>query len=160
MPATSDKALLQNVAIAMISLAKSELSDEQFQQLSIPSIQHFVALLSEAIPINHLSDTLLLRHGIDQLSQDHSVEEALMHVFTLSIFRLSSEGSNHPLERGIIRQKIIGLLPICEKAMQQGLIRTEIYDKNADALAHIADSTGDVPELLEALSHEYLRLRR
>ncbi len=44
--------------------------------------------------------------------------------------------------------------------LNQGLISTECYDKNADALSHIADSSSEVPEIIEALSVEYLRLNK
>lgn len=149
---------LQQIAITMIALAKSELEEDTFAKLSIPDIQSFVVLMAECVPLEYISDQILLRHAIEHLSNDKSVEEAVMHVFILYIFRLTSEGSNHPLERGIIRQQIIGILPIFETAVNKGLISTEAYDKNADALSHIADTTGEVPEILEALSREYRRL--
>jgi hypothetical protein len=151
---------LQHLAIAMIGIAKAELNEQDFQQLSIPGIQQFVRLYTEAVPVNHLGDATLLRHGLYQLHEGKSAEEAVMHVFTLSIYRLSAEGSNHPLERGIIRQKIIGILPIFENAVNQALITLENYDRNADALAKIAEQSPETPDILAALSAEYARLKR
>jgi len=148
---------LQRIAITLIALAKSELSDEQFERLPIAHVQTFVQMFSEAVPFEHLGDITLLRHTNQQLIAGNSIEETLMHVFTLSIFRLCNEGSNHPLERGIIRQKIIGILPRFEHAYQLQKIRPEIYDRNADALAHIADDTPEVQSILTALSAEYSR---
>lgn len=150
---------LQQILIAYIGLAKAELSDEQFDRLDIPSLQRYVSLLAEALPFEYLLNPILSRHGIEKLISEHKAEEAVMHVFILYIFHKTAEGSSHPLERGIIRQQILGILPIFEGAVSKGLIRTDIYDKNADALSHIADSSGDVPEILEALSCEYLRLK-
>lgn len=154
------KQQLQHVAIAMISMAKAELEEHEFSKLPIPAVQEFVLLIAESIPVNHLTDSTLLRHAVHQLVAGNSVQEVVMHVFTLSIFRMTSEGSNHPLERGIIKQKIIGILPIFENAVNRGFINTELYDRNADALAHIADSSEEVPDILAALSAEYLRLKR
>jgi hypothetical protein len=153
------KQQLQQIAIAMVTLAKSELNDEQFNLLPIPLLQPFVVLMAEAVPVNHLTDSVLLRHAIHQLIAGSSMEQTVMHVFTLSIFRMTSEGSNHPLERGIIRQKIIGILPVFENALNQGLINIDIYDRNADALAHIAEGSDEIPDILAALSAEYLRLK-
>lgn len=149
---------LQQVAIAMIAMAKAELTDEAFSRLHIPGIQQFVLLMAEATPVNHLTDTTLLRHALHQLANGTAVEETVMHVFTLSIYRMAAEGSNHPLERGIIRQKIIGILPIFESALNQGLITVENYDRNADALAHIAEDSEEKPVILQALAAEYARL--
>lgn len=155
-----NKQQLQHIAIAMISLAKAELEEQTFSQLPIPAVQQFVLLIAESVPVNHLTDSTLLRHAVHQLAAGNRVEEVVMHVFTLSIFRMSSEGSNHPLERGIIKQKIIGILPIFENAVNQGLIQAECYDRNADALLHIAENSTEVPDILEALSNEYHRLKK
>ncbi len=155
---TINKQQLQHLAIAMISLAKAEYPEAEFNRLPIPALQQFVLLMAEAVPVNHLTDSTLLRHAVDHLIHGHTVEEVVMHIFTLSIYRMASEGSNHPLERGIIKQKIIGILPIFENAMNQGLINIALYDKNADALAHIAEASEEVPDILQALSTEYQRL--
>ncbi len=156
----SNKQQLQALAIAAISLAKEELSEDDFKLLDIPTLQQYILLISECVPLAYLTDQTLLRHAIHALISGNSAEETVMKIFMLYIFRLTSEGSNHPLERGIIKQQIIGILPIFENAVNKGLIKPVNYDKNADALAHIADSTGDVPEILEALSIEYTRLNK
>ena len=150
---------LQQILIAYIGLAKSELSDDDFNKIDIPQLQRFLSVLAEALPLEYLLDTILIRHGLDVLVQGHKPEQAVMQVFVLYIYRKVSEGSNHPLEVGIIRQQILGILPMFETALNNGVITTECYDKNADALAHIADSTEEVHAIIEALSREYLRLR-
>ena len=159
-PTVISQQQLQQVAIAMIALAKSEFSDDDFNRLHIPSIQRFVLFIAEAMPVNYLTDATLLRHGLHQLVNGAPVEEAVMHVFTLSIYRMTSEGSNHPLERGIIRQKIIGILPIFENALNQGLITIANYDRNADALVHIAEDSEEKTAILDALANEYQRLKQ
>lgn len=149
---------LQHIAITLVAMAKAELSEEQFSCLPIPLIQPWVLMFSEAVPFEHLADPQLLRHAIYQLINGNSIEETLMHVFTLSIFRLSHEGSNHPLERGIIRQRIIGILPRFEHALNTHKIRLEHYDKNADALVNIAEDSIETPAILAALAIEYARV--
>lgn len=151
---------LQQILIAYIALAKSELDDDTFKQLDIPQLQRFVSMQAEAMALEYLVDPILIRHGLEKLTAGKSAEEAVMHCFVLYIYRKVSEGNNHPLEVGIIRQQILGILPVFETALNNGHITTDSYDRNADALAHVADSTGDVPEIIEALSTEYLRLRK
>lgn len=151
-------ALLNNLAIAIIGIAKTQYTDEQFQQLSIPNLQQAVRLISECVPMEYLVDQRILHHTADHLIQGFSTEETVMHIFTLYIYRLVSEGSQHPLERGIVKQKINGILPVFETGFNKELIRAEIYDRNADALACIADNDPDMMELIEALGVEYRRL--
>lgn len=151
---------LQALAIAHISLAKSELSDDDFSKLDIPALQKYVLLVSECLPLDYLGDQTLIRHAVEKLTQGHSVEEVVMLNFLLYISHLMHHSSKHPLERGIIRQKILGVLPKFELAVNKGLIHPHIYDKNADALAHIADYSGDVPAILDAIMEEYQRLQR
>lgn len=148
---------LKALLISYLATAKAMLSDEDFDNFDITQLQSFCALITECLNIEHLLDQTLAKHGIEQL-KNNSLEEAVMHVFLLAIYRLSVEGTNHPLERGIIRQKIIGILPIFEKAVNNGLISTTIYDRNADALMHIADNTDEIGAIHEALAKEYLRL--
>ena len=155
---SDNQTLLKQLAIAVIGLAKQHYSDDDFAALDIGKLQQTMRLISECVPLPYSSDPKLLHHIADSLIRQYSPEETVMHVFLLYIFRLSSEGSNHPLERGVIRQQVIGLLPIFEAAVSKGLIRTDVYDKNADALAHIAENSGEVPDILEALSLEYHRL--
>ncbi|NRB38298.1 MAG: hypothetical protein HRU20_07480 [Pseudomonadales bacterium] len=159
-PEQNTKQKLQQILVAYIALAKSELSDDEFNKIDIKQLQRFLAILAEALPLEYLIDPVLIRHGLEILVAGRAPEEAVMHVFVLYIYRKISEGSNHPLEVGIIRQQILGILPMFETALNNGAIATQSYDKNADALVHIADSTGDVPEIIEALSYEYLRLKK
>lgn len=145
------------ILINYIATAKGLLSDEQFAALDIKKLQRFCGLLTECVSLEHLTDSTLTRHGIMQLLQ-YNTEEAVMHVFLLYIYKLSVECSNHPLERGIIRQKVIGILPIFERAASTGNIRLETYDRNADALAIMADNSDDIGLVHTALANEYLRL--
>lgn len=153
------QALFNQLAITVISLAKAQYSEEQFQQLNIAQLQQTIMLCVECIPLELLNDPVLLHHIADSLIHHDSVEETVMHSFMLSIYRLVDEGSEHPLERGIIKQKINGILPIFEDACLKGLIRPDIYNKNADALVAIADNAGDKLDILAALKQEYLRLQ-
>lgn len=151
-------ALLNQLAIAIIGIAKSQYDEAAFKQLDIPRLQQTVRLISECVPMEYCVDQKLLHHVADCLVHGLTNEETVMHAFTLYIYRLVSEGSQHPLERGIIKQKINGILPLFETGFNQGLIRADIYDRNADALAAFANNDYDVAELLEALGNEYRRL--
>lgn len=153
-----NQTLFRQLAISIISLAKAQYSEQQFAQLNISHLQQAIPLLVECIPLDLLNDPLLLHHIADSLIQHNSVEETVMHGFVLAIYRMVDEGSEHPLERGIVKQKINGILPIFEDACLKGLIRTDIYNKNADALVAIADNAGDKHEIIAALKQEYLRL--
>ncbi|MCY4044640.1 MAG: hypothetical protein OXE99_06140 [Cellvibrionales bacterium] len=145
------------LAIAIIGKAKTSLPDSEFEQIAIKRIPPLVPLLAESIAIEHLLDPLMLQHTIEGLVKHESQETLLMRLFTLSIFKYYSEGSQHPLEKGIIRQKILSILPYFEKAANQGKIPLAVYDKNADALAHFADDTDTVNALLIALKKELER---
>lgn len=154
----NDSTLLKQLTITVIAIAKQHYSEEQFKQLDIPALQQSLHLISECVPVEYLAEPLLLQHVADQLIHHNSVEETVMHCFLLYIYRLSEEGSQHPLERGIVKQKINGILPIFETGVNQGLIRADIYDKNADALVSIAEAGADMFDILNALGQEYHRL--
>ena len=121
-------------------------------------MQRLVALLAEALPLELLIDPILMRHGLSMLVAGKAPEEACLHVFLLSTYRKMAEGSSHPLEVGIIRQQILGILPVFERAFEQGLITPDAYDKNMDALVHIAQSSAEVASIIKMLAIEYHRL--
>lgn len=135
-----------------VALANSQKAD-----ISVDTLQRFLGLALESIRIEHLADKTLALHSIEQLQQ-HSVEQALMHVFLLSSYLLAKDASEHPLEQGIIKQKINGILPLFEQAATKGLISTDSYNKNADALLHISENTSEKGAILQALANEYSRL--
>lgn len=146
---------LTPLLISSIGIAKAELADDEFNKLDIPALQRYTFLLAECVPVEYLIDKNLVRHGIRGLISGWPVEQTVMHVFLLYIYRLSERSSEHPLEKGVIRQQILGVLPIFESATEKGLIALDAYDRNADALAHVADDTPEVPEIFNALAVEY-----
>ena len=152
------KAHLKTVLISYISVAAEMLGKDQVAQFDIPRYQHLVTLLAETVEAKFLMDKTLTRHAIEQMQLHDRPEQATMHCFVLYIQWLCEQSSKHPLEEGVIKQKIINILPMFELALSQNKIEVEAYDKNADALAHIADKTDEVPALLSALAQEYLRL--
>jgi hypothetical protein len=154
---TSQAPMFKQLAIAILGKAKATLPDAEFNQIDIASIQPLIPVLSESIAIDHLLDPLMLQHIIEGLVKKETPETILVRLFTLSIFKYYAEGSQHPLEKGIIRQKVMSILPYFEKAANQGKIPLDIYDKNADALAHFADDTDAINALLIALKKELER---
>ena len=84
-------------------------------------------IANEMVTIEVLADKSIMRHAIHSMAAENSVEETLMYTFMLHIFQLTHNSSRHPLEMGIIRQKIIGLLPIFAKARDKNLIRADVF---------------------------------
>lgn len=152
------EAQLNSLLLSYVSIAAQMLGEEKAKALNIHQYQRLMVLLAECIDANHLIDTIIARHAIEQLEANNTPEQAAMHCFVLYIYRLCALSSQHPLEEGIIKQRIINILPMFEHAMNQGAIELSVYDKNADALAIIANQTSDMPVLLQALTEEYQRL--
>lgn len=152
------QAQLNSLLLSYISIAAEMLGEEKAKDLNIPQYQRLMVLLAECIEVEHLMDKIIARHAIEQLENTGKPEQAVMHCFVLYIYRLCVLSSKHPLEEGIIKQKVINILPMFEQALNNASIDLAAYDKNADALAHIADRTDEVPVLLAALADEYQRL--
>ena len=70
---------------------------------------------------------------------------------------MTPAGTRHPLEMGIIRQRIIGLLPVFGRARDKGLIRDEMFASNEALMMKIADKTDDMEEALALLGAGYMR---
>ncbi len=147
----------QKIAVAALATAKKDLSDVDFTRIDISQLKQVIPLLAESIPFEHLLDPSIIKHLNNGLANQQSNVSLLMRLFVLSIFKLYAQGTQHPLEKGIIRQKILSILPLFEKAAQSGKIPLDDYDKNADALAHFADDTGEIDALLKALQKELYR---
>lgn len=153
---SSQPAILNTLLKYYLATAKSELSTEDFSKLDIKELMRFLQLLSSYIPSEHLTDSNLIKHSIEQLN-NQSVEAAVLHIFLLSMYKMSID-SDHPLEHGVIKQKIIHALPAFEKAMQTKLIHKDMYDRNIDALLHMSENTPELDAIHQALAIEYQRL--
>ena len=151
-------AQLNTLLRSYLSYAVEMFGPDKAANLNIKDYQRLMVLLAECIDSQHLIDKSISRHAVEQLDQSGKPEQAVMHCFVLYIYKLCRDSSKHPLEEGIIKQKIINILPMFESALKQGQIAVNEYDKNADALAHIADQTEEVPALLSAIALEYERL--
>jgi len=147
---------LDTLLLGYLANAKEYYSEEQCEQLAKGPLQQFLILALEAISLEDMIDRNMIRHSLDQLLSDNSLEEAVLHAFLLHSYKLSAV-SSHPLERGVIKQKVDGIIPIFKRAYDKGLIRKEIFERNVDALLHIADNTGELPAIHEALQKEYLK---
>lgn len=146
---------LKSLLTGYLAVAKSELDDEDFNALQADRLPKYIGLVHEAVPIEALLDKSLVKHAIHSLAADNSVEETIMFTFMLSIYKLTSEGSGHPLEMGIIRQKINGILPVFERAKESGLIREELFSSNADLLLSVADQSEEMQAALQMLAAGY-----
>ena len=148
---------LQVLLTGYLSIAKSEISDDAIVKIQAGLLQQYLGLVTEVVPLNHLVDKPLIQHALHLLVKGYTVEETIMQVFTLHVFKLTEEGSGHPLERGIIKQNITSLLPIFDNAKQKKLIRAELFDKNANALLSIAEQSAEMNDIMAALQEEYSR---
>lgn len=137
-----------------VAAAKPEL--DTTQAFDIHKLMLFLQLAGSYIPAQHLTDHKIIKYSIEKLV-NHSVEAAVFHIFLLSVYKLSID-SEHPLERGVIKQKVLHAIPAFEKAMQAQLITKEMYNKNIDALITMAESSSELTALHQALTSEYERV--
>jgi hypothetical protein len=147
-------ALLQRLLVGYLANAKAELDAAQYDAVAA-RLPAYLAAANDMVSIEVLVDRAIMRQAIHALAAGNSLEETLMFTFMLYIYKLVKGSSGHPLETGIIRQKIIGLLPWFENAADSGLIREAIGAPNAALLMSIADKTEDMAEALQTLAAGY-----
>ena len=150
----TDVSLLQRLLVGYLANAKSTLDDDSYQKI-YPLLPGYIAVANEMVTLEVLADKPMMRHAIASLASGNSVEETLMYTFMFDILRLVRSGTRHPLEMGIIRQRIIGLLPVFAKARDNGLIRADVFDANEALMMSIADKTDEMPQALAMLETGY-----
>lgn len=153
---SANPSLLQRLLVGYLVTAKTELDAAHYEAVK-EHLPGYLAVANEMVTIEVLADRSLLRHAIHAMAAGNSVEETLMYTFMLHIYCLTRNSTRHPLEMGIIRQKIVGLLPVFAKARDKGLIRGSVYDTNEALMMSIADKTDDMNEALETLAAGYAR---
>lgn len=153
-PMPSPNAIVDRLLVGYLANAKQYYEDAQCQELASGHLRSFLALATEAISLEDLTDKIFIRHALDKLLSKQGVEETLLHIFLLHSYKLSIN-SSHPLERGIIKQKIDAIIPRFKQAFDKDLIPEELFQRNIDALLHIAEGTSELPALHKALSAEY-----
>ena len=153
---TQATSLLQRLLVGYLVTAKTGLDDAQYEKVKA-LLPGYVAVANEMVTIDVLADASIMRHAIHSMAADNSVEETLMYTFMLHIYQLTHNSTKHPLEMGIIRQKIIGLLPIFAKARDKGFIRNDVFASNEALMMSIADKTDDMPQALAMLAHAYAK---
>lgn len=153
---TSTASYLQRLLVGYLVAAKTELDDTQYETVKAV-LPGYIAVANEMVTIEVLADKSIMRHAIHSMAANNSVEETLMYTFMLHIYQLTHNSTKHPLEMGIIRQKIIGLLPIFAKARDKGMIREDVFSSNEALMMSIADKTDDMPEALDMLATGYQR---
>jgi len=148
--------MLQRLLVGYLVSAKTDLDEAQYETVK-SLLPGYVVVANEMVTIEVLADKGIMRHAIHAMAAGNSVEETLMYTFMLHIFLLTHNSTKHPLEMGIIRQKIIGLLPIFAKARDKGFIRDDVFASNEALMMSIADKTEDMPQALEMLATGYAR---
>lgn len=156
MPDATNASHLQRLLVGYLVAAKTELDDAQYEQVKA-LLPGYLAVANEMATIEVLAEKSIMRNAVHSLAAGNSVEETLMFTFMLDIYRLIRSGTRHPLEMGIVRQRIIGLLPVFAKARDKGLIRDDVYSSNEALMMSIADKTDDMPHALDMLASGYAR---
>lgn len=144
--------------VAYLAIGKEILEEDMLVCLEPAKVQQYLSLASEAIAMESLMDRKLVKQALLLLVAGVPVEETILEVFSLHIFLLCEKGSRHPLERGIIRQQIIGYLPLFAGAVEKKLIPESRYQFHADYLMAIADKTGEQESAMENLRARYSAL--
>jgi len=149
-------AQLQQLLVGYLVAAKTSLDDAQYETVKT-LLPAYIALANEMVTLDVLVDKSIMRQAIHAMAAGNGVEETLMYTFMLHIYLLLNKGTRHPLEMGIIRQQIIGLLPVFNRAREKQLIREDIFLSNESLLMSIADKTDDMEEAISILSSGYQR---
>ena len=151
----SSASYLQRLLVGYLVAAKTRLDDAGYEKVKT-QLPGYLAVAKEMVSIDVLADPGIMHHAVESLAGENTVEETLMYTLLLHIYQLSST-SRHPLEVGIIRQKIIGLLPIFARASDKGYIRKDVYAANEALLMSIADKTEAKADTLQILASAYAR---
>ncbi len=156
MSESTSKSLLQRLLVGYLVTAKSTLDDASYEKVQA-ILPGYLQLANDMVTIEILADKAIVQQAIQALAAGNTVEETLMYTYMLYIYLLTHKSTGHPLEMGIIRQKIIGLLPRFENAAALGLLREDIYSSNAALLMSIADKTEQMAEALDTLAAGYAK---
>jgi hypothetical protein len=157
MPEQSAPSHLQRLLVGYLVTAKTELDTDAYERIQAALLPRYVITANDMVTIDVLLDKSLVKQAIHALAAGNSVEETLMYTFMLHIYLLTHNSTRHPLEMGIIRQKIIGLLPVFADASNKGLIRAEIFASNEALIMSIADKTDNMAEALAMLATGYAK---
>lgn len=152
-------ALLNKLAQAYAHQAATELSQQQ-AEICIPQLPSFLSQANNMVSLEVLIDPAIVRQAVHSLGAGNNIEETLMFTFMLYIASLLQKTSGHPLEVGIIRQKIIGMVPMFAQAAEKQLIRADMFESNAAMLMAIADKTEDAESALQTLLAGYERFSK
>lgn len=153
-----DKQQLQQVLAAFLTLAETNCEVEQLKPLQAKLVK-FVSLAVAVMPLDTLLDQAIIAQALESLQADNSVEETLMFSFMLSVYSKLKSGKRQPLEVGMIKQKIHGVLPAFEQGMSKGLINAEVFNSNKALLLSIADYTEDYNEAMAILAAGYAKYK-
>jgi hypothetical protein len=151
------KDYLEKLITGYLANAREYLTEDNIAEFYPGRLDSYLRLSVEAIPVEHLADINLIRHAIHKLDEYSTPEETMLHTFLLYMHKLCIESSKHPLEQGIIKQKVHTTLPHFKRYFDQGLIPRNDFERNVDALMHMAEQTAELTEILSALNQEYTK---
>lgn len=155
---TPNKEQLQQVLAAFLTLAEQQGETAALEPIQADLVK-FVSLAVAVLPLDTLLDQAIIAQALESLLADNSVEETLMFSFMLSVYSKLKSGKRQPLEVGMIKQKIHGVLPAFEQGMQKGLIDAEVFNSNKALLLSIADYTENYDEAMAILAAGYAKYK-
>lgn len=145
----------QALLLAHIAMARSLTdSDDAVKQL-LPKLQLYIVLVLEAVPATELTDQIMVRQSVSFLQAGQTVEACVMKSFALYIYKMMDKGSGHPLEKGILRQQIVGVMGAFDKAHAKNLIDTQTYEEFEAMLVAIAEQNNLMQPSLNVLAEMY-----
>lgn len=151
---------LKKLLMGYLVIAKSDYPDQVFEQLQAGKIQRFIGLASEVVPIEQLVDRGIINHALYDLVSGRTHEEAIVHTFALSVYKMLSPAKVHPLELGIIKQQVAGVIPLFERGVEAHVVDFAWFEQYAKPLMAIVEENDvAVAALLAILEQDYqLRL--
>lgn len=147
---------LKKLLMGYLAIAKDTCSDEVFEQLQAGQLQRYISLVNEVVPIEHLVDRGLIKHALHDLSSGRTEEEAIVHAFALSTYKMISPAKLHPLELGIVKQQVLGVIPLFERGVAEQVVGSALFAQYAKPLLAIVEQDEQaIAQLLTDLQQDY-----
>lgn len=147
---------LKKLLMGYLLIAKRDYPEDVFEQLQAGRLQHYITLVNEVVPIEHLVDRGLINHALNDLASGRSDEEVIVHAFALSVYKMMSPTKLHPLELGIIKQQVAGVIPLFERGVDEQVVDLAWFEQYAKPLmAIVAGDDAKTAQLLANLAQDY-----
>lgn len=147
---------LKKLLMGYLVIAQRDYPEDVFEQLQAGRLQHYITLVNEVVPIEHLVDRGLVNHALHDLASGRTDEETIVHAFALSVYKMMSPAKLHPLEIGIIKQQVAGVIPLFERGVQENLVGSVWFEQYAKPLLAIVEGDeAGMTRMLTTLAQDY-----